>query len=218
MPTLEHMVQNGFAEKRIDTIEVRANASLTTAGLEKKYLVDAINYVVAIDNRLPTFADRCPYDIFFQPTLQKAHRLKLAPFGCRTLALRPVHLRRKKEGIRRDECVLLGLADGSKRGYKLLRMETQKTIIRGDVKFYPSTFPFRDEMSDHEVCSEEELDDPYEFDETKEIGYDDEWSEVEELDDDNVVNDNIEHEDDNMEAEDDNMEQEDDQRPRPSKC
>ena len=108
--------QNGFAEKRIDTIEVRANASLTTAGLEKKYLVDAINYVVAIDNRLPTFADRCPYDIFFQPTLQKAHRLKLAPFGCRTLALRPVHLRRKKEGIRRDECVLLGLADGSKRG------------------------------------------------------------------------------------------------------
>ena len=88
-------------------------------------------------------------------------------------------------------------------------METQKTIIRGDVKFYPSTFPFRDEMSDHEVCSEEELDDPYEFDETKEIGYDDEWSEVEELDDDNVVNDNIEHEDDNMEAEDDNMDDND---------
>ena len=114
--------QNGHAEKRIDVMERKAVASLHTAGLGKKFLRNAIEYVVAVENRLPGIGKDSPINTFFSTTGQWRTIPRMAPFGCRALALIPQHLRKKEHKVRREECILLGLADGSKNGYRLLKM------------------------------------------------------------------------------------------------
>ena len=144
--------QNGHAEKRVDVIETRAHALLEVAGMPMKYFTDAVIYVTALDNRLPTHRGASPIDAFLRPSGIRKGNITLAPFGCRALAARPVDLRRKKDLIqRRDECILLGLASGSKNGYKLLKLSTGKTIVSHNVRFHPSNFPFQDAIDVKEI-------------------------------------------------------------------
>ena len=110
-----------------------------------KYFPSAVVYVIALDNRLPNHRGMSPIDAFLHPSGTRKGKITLAPFGCRALAARPADLRRKKDLVqRRDDCVLLGLASGSKNGYLLLKMSTLKTIVAHDVRFHPSIFPFQD--------------------------------------------------------------------------
>ena len=122
-----------------------------------KYFRHAILYVVAVANRLPDHCGDTPINAFLRPSRQRKAPLTLAPFGCRALALKPVGLRKKSDKVqRREECVLLGLASGSKGGYLLLKLSTMQEIVRTDVIFFPDTFPFRDAIESKEVYNAEE--------------------------------------------------------------
>ena len=132
MLTLGHTDKMVTPRRGLTSWREKAVASLHTAGLGKKFLRNAIEYVVAVENRLPRIGKDSPINTFFSTTGQWREIPRMAPFGCRALALIPQHLRKKEHKVRREECILLGLADGSKNGYRLLKMETMKEIVRGD--------------------------------------------------------------------------------------
>ena len=111
--------------------------------MPKFFHILAFEWVAYVRNRTPDKLGYSPYEKFFG---HNPPSIKLIPFGCRVFAVKPVG-NREKGGERTDKCIMLGYSAGSKDSYRLLNQNTNRIVVRRDIKAIENYFPFISEIS-----------------------------------------------------------------------
>jgi hypothetical protein len=131
--------QNGVAERRNGLIQQQAISMEITAGAPKIFWAEASYTAVYLQNRMVT--ETTGVTPFLRWTGRKPSVAHLRVFGCEVYALKPQR-ERSKFSAKADKCIMLGYPTGSK-GYRLLDPSRRSTIIRRDVKFNETVFPWK---------------------------------------------------------------------------
>ena len=120
------------------TIFEMGNAMMIHVGMPIHFWGEAVNTAVYVRNRCSTAAldGKTPFEALTGSVPDMSH---LRIFGCEAYALIPGH--RRKFQPRAHRCVLLGYASDAK-CYRLWNLETNKIILRRDVRFNETCFPF----------------------------------------------------------------------------
>lgn len=135
--------QNGLSERPWRTFSENVTAMHIESGVPVRYWPDAFNYSNYIRLRLPSRADNTTaYERFRHeppPPLRTIY-----PFGAAAYARTPDALRNKASLTgRARKCVILGIDENTKDGYKLLHLATGRVIHSRNITVHSEQFPLR---------------------------------------------------------------------------
>lgn len=124
--------QNGMSERANRTIVERAQTMLSDAGLEKRFLAEAVSTAVYLKNRAPTVAvkGKTPLEAWSGKKPNLSH---LRVFGSKAFAHVPKEKRRKLDP-KSIQCIMLGYCEESK-GYRLWDGKNKRLLKSRDVVF-----------------------------------------------------------------------------------
>ena len=132
---------HGRAERMNRTLLECARCMLMQSSAPKKVWAEAINTAAHVRNRCPSRSIdfKLPIQLFLgvDPTIEELQVLR--PFGCRVQALdEEAHSKLDSKSL---ECILLGYEEGTKGGYRLLNLKTERVIVRRDAVLHEDSFP-----------------------------------------------------------------------------
>ena len=138
--------QYGRGERQNRTVGEMTRCMLAESGADKKMWAEAMNTAAYNRNRTPSRAVgfQIPIELMTKRPMSLEDYEHMRPFGCRVQAMREVRTKLDTKAI---ECVLLGYEESTKDGYRLLNLETKKVIIRRDVVFHETEFPWKTSQS-----------------------------------------------------------------------
>ncbi|KAK2986839.1 hypothetical protein RJ640_011064 [Escallonia rubra] len=124
--------QNGVSERKNRTILNMVRSLLARGRIPKKFWPEAVNWIIHVLNRSPTFAvqDMTPEEAWSGQRPAVDH---FRIFGCIAYAHIP-DAKRKKLDDKSEKCVFLGVSEVSK-AYKLFNPLTKKIVTSRDVVF-----------------------------------------------------------------------------------
>lgn len=139
--------QNGVAERSNRTLMEMVRCMLVQSGVSKKFWAEAVMAAAYIRNRCPSSAidNRIPYELWTNKKLTKEDMSRMKVYGCKAFAKKTSS---GKLDSKVEECILIGYAEDTKDGYRLWSEERQCIIIRRDVVFNESVFPFKQKKPD----------------------------------------------------------------------
>lgn len=119
-----------------------ARCMLMESGAEPNLWTEAVNTAAYVRNRCPSRAidNKTPLSLYLGEELTRAELEKLKPFGCRVQVLNEGGSKLDSKSI---ECIMLGYEEGTKGGYRVLNLSTNRVVIRKDVVFHEDTFPMK---------------------------------------------------------------------------
>jgi hypothetical protein len=131
--------QNSVAERLNRTLHEMANSMMIHASMSLRLWGEAMQAATDLRNRAPTAALEGSVTPLEALTGGKPDLSHARVFGCEAYARVNGHVRKFEPKATR--CVFVGYADATK-GYRLWDLEAKKIIIRRDVRFNETNFPF----------------------------------------------------------------------------
>ncbi|KAL0329071.1 UNVERIFIED_CONTAM: Retrovirus-related Pol polyprotein from transposon TNT 1-94 [Sesamum radiatum] len=128
--------QNGVAERKNKTFFEMARTIINEMGLPKTFWAIAVDTTIYILNRCPTKSERnkMPYEAWTRLKPSLSH---FKVFGCICYVHIPAE-KRTKFDEKSEKCIFIGYSSNTK-GYRLLKLNTNKLIVSRDVTFHEST-------------------------------------------------------------------------------
>ncbi|KAH9657711.1 hypothetical protein KPL70_023190 [Citrus sinensis] len=122
--------QNGVAERMNRTLLEKVQCMLSNAGLDKKFLAEAVSYASHLVNRLPStvIGGKTPMEMWSRKHAQDYDSLRI--FGCPAY----YHVKDGKLDARARKAIFVEFKGGVK-GFKLWDLEDKKFVCSRDVTF-----------------------------------------------------------------------------------
>ncbi|KAI5735092.1 hypothetical protein M8J77_014056 [Diaphorina citri] len=142
--------QNGIAERSNRTLMEMVRCMMVQSGVPKIFWAEAVMTAAYIRNRCPSSAidNQIPYELWTNKNLTKEDVNRIKVYGCRAYAKK---MSGGKLDSKAEKCVMIGYEESTKDGYRLWSEERQCVIIRRDVVFDESVFPFKQKNLSEEL-------------------------------------------------------------------
>mmetsp|Transcript_10877 Transcript_10877/g.21521 ORF Transcript_10877/g.21521 Transcript_10877/m.21521 type:complete len:1057 (-) Transcript_10877:2144-5314(-) len=133
--------QNGFIERRVQTVMRMTRAVLKGSNLGTKFWPWALKFAIYTLNRMPgRDKKKTPYELIFKEKPSIAH---LHPFGCIGFRMKnPMNVTKGGFGDKAERCRFIGYVGKQTKTFVVLK-ENGRIVKEAHVRFYDTIFDFK---------------------------------------------------------------------------